>query len=135
MSSTINTGNAMLARLKELLTIELKKILQQEAHNDNHINLYETGDYWVAFEKSAYQLGQLTDSAERTMVLRVKNHPFPIIMRSIHYKRLDDVCRKHIMAKRTLDYLQFVTHPVDRKSYGKWYSELLLEGQNLFGQI
>ncbi|MBR3896424.1 MAG: hypothetical protein IKJ42_05320 [Bacteroidaceae bacterium] len=133
MSPTHNTGNAMLVRLKVLLTTELKKILSQEAHNDNHIHLYEAGEYWVAFEKSAYQLGQLTDDAERTMVLRVKNHPFPIIMRSIHYKRLDDVCHKHIIVKKSLDYLQLVAHPVDRKSYGKWYSELLVEGRALFG--
>ena len=56
MSSSLT----LLQRVSTLLQGNLKQILFKELHNDNRVNLYDVGEYWVAFEKSAYQLELLS---------------------------------------------------------------------------
>ncbi|MBQ8501959.1 MAG: hypothetical protein IJ494_06655 [Bacteroides sp.] len=110
-------------RINALLLTSMKEILNQERHNDNRINLYDVGEYWVAFEKSAYQLEKLAKDDHEAIVLYIKNHPFPLIMQSIHHKRVNDICYNHIMAKKSLEYLQLVVHPIDNAFYDKWYRD------------
>ena len=43
-------------RLVRLLNEHLNDIMNRERANQNSIHLYCTGPYWVAFERSAYQL-------------------------------------------------------------------------------
>ena len=48
-----------------LLRERLTEIMDRERANRNSIHLYCTGPYWVAFERSAYQLHRaFPDSAE-----------------------------------------------------------------------
>lgn len=117
----------MFDKLNTLLTKDLKNILKKELHNENRVNLYGVGEYWVAFEKSAYLLEQMTQEEDEPVVLHIKGHPFPIMMHNIHYHRVDDMCRKHIMAKKGLEFLSFVTKPIDDNSYSKWYREYVVE--------
>jgi hypothetical protein len=93
-------------------------------HNENKVNLYDVGECWVAFEKSAYMLEQMVDDDNQSLVLYVKNHPFPLVMRSAHYHKVKDMCRKHIMTKRNMEQL---THPIDDNSYAQWYRRLVIE--------
>lgn len=127
MSTVHNTGNNTLNRVTNLLNTDLKKILKKEMHNNDRINLYDVGEYWVAFEKSAYMLERMADDGEMPMVLYLNSHPFPIVMRSIHYLKVNDMCKKHIMAKRQLEYLQFLTQQTDDISYSKWYREFVID--------
>ena len=117
----------MFDRVSSLLATDLKKILGQELHNENRVNLYDVGEYWVAFEKSAYLLEQMVDDDNQSLVLYVKNHPFPLVMRNVHYQQINDIRRKHIMAKQNLEFLQFVTHPIDDSSYNQWYRSLVID--------
>lgn len=119
--------NNMFDRIHTLLTTDLKKILGQELHNENRVNLYDVGECWVAFEKSAYMLEQMVDDDNQSLVLYVKNHPFPLVMRSAHYHKVKDMCRKYIMTKRIMEQLQLVTHPIDDNSYAQWYRRLVIE--------
>ena len=66
-------------RLISLLGNHLKEILKRESDNRAFIHLYCTGPYWVAFEKSAYLLRQISS---RTLVtpLSLTTYPFPIVM-------------------------------------------------------
>lgn len=79
------------------------------------------------FEKSAYLLEQMTNEEDAPIALQIKGHPFPVMMHNIHYHRVDDMCRKHIMAKKGLEFLSFVTKPIDGNSYSKWYREYVVD--------
>ena len=111
-------------RINALLEKEMQNILRQESQNENRIHLYDVGEYWVAFEKSAYLLEQLVPKEEHPIVLYMKNHPFPIVMQSSHYLRVKELCRHQVLAKRTPDRLQFLTQPIEKSSYQKWYNKL-----------
>lgn len=132
MNTSSYGHNASLVSLNTLLTTRLDKILQKESHNDDRIHLYETGEYWVGFGKSAYELEQLGRDFSQTTVLRVPGHSLPIVMCSVHYKQIDDIQRKHEMASSSLNYLQFVTRPIDSRSYDKWYNKYLIESVALY---
>ena len=119
--------NNMLDKLNIFLTKDLKSVLKKELHNENRVNLYGIGEYWVAFEKSAYLLKQMIQKEDAPVVLHIKGHPFPVIMYNIHYHRVDDMRRKHVMAKKSLEFLQFVTHPIDDNSYTQWYREYAID--------
>ena len=77
--------NTMFDKLNTLLTKDLKNILKKELHNENRVNLYGVGEYWVAFEKSAYLLEQMTNGEDEPIVFHIKGYPFPVMMHNIHY--------------------------------------------------
>lgn len=126
-NTTSRTGVNVFDRINTLLSTQLKSILKKEIHNDDRINLYDVGECWVAFEKSAFLLDKMTSECDAPVVLHIKTHPFPIVMRCIHYLKVNDMCRKHIMAKRQLEYLQFLTQRIDSTLYNKWYREFVVE--------
>ena len=127
MGAVAKNSMTMFDRINNLLLTDLRKILNCELHNENRVNLYDVGECWVAFEKSAYLLDQMIDDDNQSLVLYVKNHPFPLVMRSAHYHKIKDICRKHIMTKRNLEQLQFATHPIDDNSYAQWYRKLVID--------
>ena len=65
-----------------LLREHLTEIMDRERVNRNSIHLYCTGPYWVAFERSAYQLHRAFSDSETTP-LRLFAYPFPIVMVSV----------------------------------------------------
>ena len=111
-------------RINSLLEAHLQHILQEEQQNLNRINLYDVGEYWVAFERSAYLLEQMAPKEEKPVVLYMKQHPFPIVMHSSHHLRVKELCRQHALSKRSIDRLQFTTQPLDTASYRQWYNKL-----------
>ena len=66
-------------RLVALLNEHLNEIMERERMNHTSIHLYCTGPYWVAFERSAYQLHRAFPDSETTP-LRLFAYPFPIVM-------------------------------------------------------
>ena len=66
-----------------LLRERLTEIMDRERANRNSIHLYCTGPYWVAFERSAYQLHRAFPDSETTP-LRLFAYPFPIVMAAYH---------------------------------------------------
>ena len=111
-------------RVNALLEAHLQRILQEERENENRINLYDAGEYWVAFERSAYLLEQMVPKEEHPVVLYMKQYPFPIVMHSSHHLRVKELCRQHALSKRSIDRLQFTTQPLDTASYRQWYNKL-----------
>ena len=59
-----------------LLRERLTEIMDRERANRNSIHLYCTGPYWVAFERSAYQLHRAFPDSETTP-LRLFALPVP----------------------------------------------------------
>lgn len=123
VNKTLNT----LDYVSMLLAKNTKTIMTRENTNENRVHLYGIGQYWAAFDKSAFLLEQMTNRNSDVAILHLKDYPFPILMHCVHYEKVKDLCRKHVMAKQSLEYLQFLTHPIDSKSYNKWYREYVMD--------
>lgn len=65
-------------RLMRFMSSRLLQIVRKEHKNGNSICLYGTGEYWSAFEKSAYLLCQLFPEKEVFIAKHVE-YPFPIV--------------------------------------------------------
>ena len=93
-----------------LLQKSSKTIMKREYDNENRVHLYGVGQYWAAFDKSAYLLEKMTNEESDTTVLHFKDYPFPILMYCLHYEKVKDLCRKHIMAKSRLSAIANTPH-------------------------
>lgn len=123
MTETNSSFNA----LNEFVSKHIKPVLIQELDNRDSIHLYSIGDYWMAFDKSAYALYLLMDDGESPTLLTLRDYPFPVMMKSIHYEVADKLLFTQVVAKWTLDYRRLVTKPIDRDAYRKWCDEYLEE--------
>lgn len=123
MSHTATSGMENLMRIETLIANNLTNILQKENDNVSNINLYGIGDYWVAFEYSAFQLEQISDYTDGTLVMRLKNRPFPIVLNIISNANLKRLY-KHYSNK---EFLQLSAAPLDKESFSTWYRDLTME--------
>lgn len=90
--STLPSG----VRLVALLNDHLCEIMERERANHTSMHLYCTGPYWVAFERSAYQLRRAFPDSETTP-MRLFGYPFPVVMVSVTDRSLRSYARKHIL--------------------------------------
>ena len=51
--------NQIFEKIENLFSRELKLVVKREQENENKIHLYKVGQYWAAFDQSAYLLEQL----------------------------------------------------------------------------
>ena len=102
--STLPSG----VRLVALLNDHLGEIMGRERANHTSMHLYCTGPYWVAFERSAYQLRRAFPDSETTP-MRLLGYPFPVVMVSVTDRSLRSYARKHILRIDEPDYKLKVT--------------------------
>lgn len=108
-------------RLNVLFTKELKHILNRELHNKNRLYLYSLGDYWAAFEKSAYLLDRMSSEKKELSVLHLNDYPFPVLMCSVHNQKVKELSINHLVASKHLDSMQLLSHTIDPMHYNDWY--------------
>ena len=108
-------------RLMNLLREHLTEIMDRERANQNSIHLYCTGPYWVAFERSAYQLHRAFSDSETTP-LRLFAYPFPIVMVSVTDRSLSSYARKHILRRDDKDYKQLTVPVLSLADYHEWHA-------------
>ena len=108
-------------RLMLLLKERLVEIMDRERVNRNSIHLYCTGPYWVAFERSAYQLHRAFPDSE-TMPLRLFAYPFPIVMVSVTDRSLRSYARKHILRRDGSDYKLLTVPGFPLADYHAWHA-------------
>ena len=108
-----------LEQLNRLLTKELDNILKRERHNEDTVHLYSMGEYWTAFERSAYLLDQL--SSAEPLVIYLEEYPFPIVMCAAHDREVSALCRKGKSLTMNMNYRQLLSRPIDSKGYAAWY--------------
>ena len=89
-------------RLMLLLKGHLREIMNRECANQTSIHLYCTGSYWVAFERSAYQLRRAFPDSEITPM------------------RLYE--RKHIAKQNGADYKLLTVPELSAPAYQAWHS-------------
>ena len=108
-------------RLMNLLRERLTEIMDRERANQNSIHLYCTGPYWVAFERSAYQLYRAFPDSE-TMPLRLFAYPFPLVMVSVTDCSLRSYARRHILRRDDRDYKQLTVPGLSLADYQEWHA-------------
>lgn len=104
-----------------LLARDSKIIVSRECANENSVHLYGIGQYWAAFDKSAYLLETMVDDEFDAAIIHVKDYPFPLLMYCLHYEKVKSLCRNHIMAANEMDYLKLLGTPISPISYSRWY--------------
>ena len=107
-------------RLVRLLNEHLGEIMGRERANQNSIHLYCTGPYWVAFERSAYQLRHVFPDSEITP-MRLLGYPFPVVMVSVTDRSLRSYARKHILRRDDKDYKQLTVPGFSLSDYQGWH--------------
>ena len=108
-------------RLQQLIQNQYKEILAREKNNDKFIHLYDIGAYWVAFERSAYQLHRAFPDSETTP-LRLFAYPFPIVMVSVTDRSLRSYARKHILRRDESDYKLLTVPGFSLADYREWHA-------------
>ena len=108
-------------RLMLLLKEHLREIMNRECANQTSIHLYCTGPYWVAFERSAYQLCLTFPDSEITP-LRLFAYPFPIVMVSVTDRSLRSYARKHILRRDESDYKLLTVPGFSLVDYREWHA-------------
>ncbi|WP_165153835.1 hypothetical protein [Parabacteroides sp. ZJ-118] len=108
-------------RLVRLLNERLAEIMDRERANRNAIHLYCTGPYWVAFERSAYQLRRAFPDSEITP-MRLLGYPFPVVMVSVTDRSFRAYARKHILRRDDMDYKLLTASQLSREDYQAWHA-------------
>jgi len=84
------------------------------------MHLYCTGPYWVAFERSAYQLRRAFPDSETTP-MRLFGYPFPVVMVSVTDRSLRSYARKHILRIDEPDYKRLTVPVFPAEDYRSWH--------------
>ena len=108
-------------RLMLLLKGHLREIMNRECANQTSIHLYCTGPYWVAFERSAYQLRRAFPDSEITP-MRLYAYPFPVVMVSVTDRSLRSYARRHILRRDDKDYKQLTVPELSAPAYQAWHT-------------
>ena len=120
-------------RLMSLLREHLDEIMGRERTNLTSIHLYCTGLYWVAFERSAYQLYRAFPDSE-IMPMRLYAYPFPIVMVSVTDRLLRSYARKHILKRDESDYKLLTVPELPMADYRTWHAGEV-EGLPLLSEV
>ena len=115
--STLPSG----VRLVALLNDHLCEIMERERANHTSMHLYSTGPYWVAFERSAYQLRRAFPDSEVTP-MRLLGYPFPVVMVSVTDRSLRSYARKHILRRDDIDYKLLTASQLSHEDYQAWHA-------------
>lgn len=106
--------------LKRLIETCMIEILRKEQNNKKYIRLYGAGEYWHAFEESAFQLERLFRKGETTL-LSHKDYPFPVVMVSISDSELRSYIRQHIPVCDKFDYKKLLVAELSAAEYRAWH--------------
>lgn len=108
-------------RLKTLLENHHKDILKREASGrGDFIYLYDTGDYWVAFEQSAFMLRRIFPESD-IVVLHLKTWLFPVVMVSVADRDFRKYSRIHTARPMGPDRRVLPGGTVSLEQYTRWH--------------
>lgn len=112
----------MVRTLDTLLVQQLPEIMQRERNNSDSLHLYCVGNYWVAFETSAYQLSLLCRGSQ-TSALQLHAHPFPVVMTSISNEQRLRLRRGRLLHRPADDYQVLTVPTASDDCYRRWHRE------------
>ena len=104
----------------QFLTNRWKEVVNVEEANTHALHLYRMGDYWVAFEKSAYLVNKYIDDLDISSI-NFPTYPFPVIFLCITDFQLSLLRRSLVTTTRTEDYVELNTTPIVPAHYSQWH--------------
>ena len=119
-------GVFMYIHLKQLLQSQLGTVLSRERRNEDSIHLYAVGEYWAAFDKSAYLLEGVLLQDRPPMTLCPKGQPFPLLMYHIPKGEMISLRSAGEITAERRDYLSLRLHPIIPSDYHKWRKQKTL---------
>ena len=119
-------------RLMRLLDTFLPRINREEWKNDTRICLYGTGEYWTAFEQSAYRLCRLFPSVATSIVMRAE-FPFPVVMVCVPDSMLRAYGQRHIFHRDEPDYKELSGEKLSVERYREWHNKAIRKFTSLSG--
>ena len=119
----------MFPHLKHLLQSQLGTVLSRERQNEDSIHLYAVGDYWAAFDKSAYLLEGIILQDRPPMTLCPKDQPFPLLMYHIPKGEMKSLRSAGEITAERRDYLSLRLHSIIPADYHKWRKQKTLSDE------
>ena len=116
----------MFSSLKQLLQSQLGTVLSRERQNEDSIHLYAVGEYWAAFDKSAYLLEGVLLQDRPPMTLCPKDSPFPLLMYHIPAVEMTSLRKAGEVTTERRGYLSLRLHPIIPSDYHKWRKQKTL---------
>jgi len=111
--------NTSWLRLNNLIESGLSDILARERDNADRLYLYDTGGYWVSFERSAWQSSRLFPK-HNVAVLKLKPYPFPIVMSSVADSDVRSYLQRHIV-RSTGNRTVLSVSGLLEEQYSRWH--------------
>lgn len=115
-----------LLSLKHLVETRMDEILRKEQDNRKYVRLYGAGEYWHAFEESAFQLSLIFKNGEAAL-FKHKDYPSPVVMASIPDKELRAYIRQHILVCDKPDYRELSVPELSAAAYRSWHERTMQE--------
>lgn len=124
MNSTRQTDEPSGIRLMRLMDTRLLEIIRKERKNERRVCLYGTGEYWTAFEQSAYQLCRLFATNDISVATHPE-YPFPVVMASISDDELRAFAKQHIFCRDLPNYKEMLVPRIIPQQYRIWYQKTI----------
>lgn len=112
--------------LMKLIETRLFDIVRTEDAAGRCIRLYGAGNYWHAFEESAYQLSLLFGT-DGIIVFKHKIYPFLAVMASISDDELQAYGKNHIFKRKFPGYRKLVGVEISMKQYKEWHQKKAIQ--------
>ena len=91
--------------------------------------LYNIGDYWVAFAKSAYMVWQMIEQADpyqNITVIQTSTLPFSLVIVHIRDMELQTLVSKLVLCECNEEYISFST-AMSLSFYDNWRKQVVSE--------
>ena len=121
----------LLERLNALLR-DSDSLLSRERDGRRRIYLYDMGDWWVSFERSACRLCGLFPGCDTT-VLRLYDRPYPLVMASVSDRSLRAYARRHPLQRVSTGCLSLPCGELSPARYASWRRQILFDGEEPAG--
>ncbi len=113
-------------RLMHLIDTRMCAIAKAEQGNADRMCLYGTGEYWSAFDHSAYQLMKIFPDLS-PFVVNHPAYPFTVVGVNVSDRQLRNYERRHGCNTRREDYMEFSVTPSDKSCYADWHRQEIEE--------
>ncbi len=126
--------NYLASELYNLIEKRMPDILVDEAVNRLCIHLYYAGRYWVAFEKSAFNLCSVYGKAIINP-MKILTAPFPIVMASIDGDSIASAMRNLQCRERSVKELVYeIGGTANDSTYHQWHKRKVSSIMAYYGQ-
>ncbi len=109
------------ARLSDLIQNGICEIVKSESVDGSpRMCLYDIGEYWVGFERSAYLMTRIIPNSDSFLV-NYPGYPFAVVGISIPAEALRSYLRSRDIRYPSSGHLEILGLPFEPQDYAKWH--------------